>query len=94
VDKESIFSIYSEHVNAQRVAGWRRVGPDILEHRREGFVWDVNGRRYIDCYNSAGVFNVGRANHPYPSGFDRRGRHRRHAADELARQLSGEAAQK
>lgn len=63
VDKEKIFSIYSEHVNAKRVAGWRRVGLDILEHRREGcYVWDVDGRRYIDCYNSAGVFNVGRAN--------------------------------
>jgi len=63
VDKEKIFSLYADHVNSKRVAGWRRVGLDILEHRREGcYVWDVDGRRYIDCYNSAGVFNVGRAN--------------------------------
>jgi acetylornithine/succinyldiaminopimelate/putrescine aminotransferase len=63
VDKEKVLSIYAEHVNSKRVVGWRRVGLDILEHRREGcYVWDVDGRRYIDCYNSAGVFNLGRAN--------------------------------
>ena len=64
VDKEKIFSIISEHVNAKRVAGWRRASAwTSFEHRREGcYVWDVDGRRYIDCYNSAGVFNVGRAN--------------------------------
>jgi putrescine aminotransferase len=63
VDKEKIFSLYADHVNSKRVLGWRRVGLDILEHRREGcYVWDVDGKRYIDCYNSAGVFNLGRAN--------------------------------
>jgi putrescine aminotransferase len=63
VDKEKIFSLYADHVNNKRAVGWRRVGLDILEHRREGcYVWDVDGKRYIDCYNSAGVFNVGRAN--------------------------------
>jgi putrescine aminotransferase len=50
-------------MSSKRVLGWRRVGLDTLEHRREGcYVWDVDGKRYIDCYNSAGVFNVGRAN--------------------------------
>jgi len=63
VDKQKILSLYADHINSKRVVGWTRVGLDILEHRREGcYVWDTDGRRYIDCYNGAGVFNVGRAN--------------------------------
>ena len=63
VDKQKILSLYGEHINSKRVVGWNRVGLDILERRREGcYVWDADGRRYIDCYNGAGVFNVGRAN--------------------------------
>jgi len=62
-DKETILSLYSKHINSKRVAGWHRVGLDVVEHRREGcYIWDANGKRYIDCYNGAGVFNVGRAN--------------------------------
>jgi acetylornithine/succinyldiaminopimelate/putrescine aminotransferase len=61
--KDTILSLYSKHINSKRVTGWRRVGLDIVEHRREGcYIWDADGKRYIDCYNGAGVFNVGRAN--------------------------------
>lgn len=63
MNKEQIFSLYSEHLNGARVAAWQQVGLDILERRREGcYVWDANGNRYIECFNGAGVFNVGRAN--------------------------------
>ncbi len=39
----------------------RETGLDILECKREGpYVWDENGKRYIDCNCGAGTFNLGR----------------------------------
>ena len=37
------------------------LGFDFLEGRREGaYVWDRDGRRYLDAHCSAGTFNLGR----------------------------------
>jgi acetylornithine/succinyldiaminopimelate/putrescine aminotransferase len=42
----------------------KAAGLDIVEDRREGAsVWDITGRRYIDCTTGMGCFNVGRR-HP------------------------------
>ena len=63
LDKSTVFSLYARHINARRVSGWEEMGLAILEGRREGAcIWDVDGRRYIDCYSGAGSFNVGRRN--------------------------------
>jgi putrescine aminotransferase len=38
-------------------------GHDFLEDRREGSsVYDISGKRYLDCYTSGGMFNLGRRN--------------------------------
>ena len=41
----------------------RAAGLDIVEAQRSGpWVWDLDGRRFLDCFTSAGSFNVGRRN--------------------------------
>jgi putrescine aminotransferase len=41
----------------------REKGHDFLEGSREGsYVLDTDGTRYLDCYSSAGTFNLGRRN--------------------------------
>jgi len=54
---------YREHVNPFALRILKSAGLDIIEGRREGAsVWDVSGRRYVDCVTGAGIFNVGRRN--------------------------------
>ena len=39
----------------------KSLGHDITETRREGaYIFDANGKKYIDCISSAGIFNLGR----------------------------------
>ena len=45
------------------VAMIREKGHDFLEDSREGSsVYDTRGKRYLDCYTSGGMFNLGRKN--------------------------------
>jgi acetylornithine/succinyldiaminopimelate/putrescine aminotransferase len=51
------------YVNPQKVRVLRAAGLDIVEAERAGaWVWDSDGRRFLDCFTSAGSFNVGRRN--------------------------------
>jgi acetylornithine/succinyldiaminopimelate/putrescine aminotransferase len=62
-EKRQALAAYARYVNPQKVRVLKNAGLDIIEGRREGaFVWDMNGKRYIDCITSAGSFNVGRRN--------------------------------
>jgi len=51
---------YTRHVNPMKVRTLAHADLAIVEGRREG-VWveDLNGRRYLDCFSSAGSFNLG-----------------------------------
>lgn len=41
----------------------KSAGLDLVEDRRQGpYVWDISGKKYIDCLTGAGSFNVGRRN--------------------------------
>jgi 4-aminobutyrate aminotransferase-like enzyme len=61
--KEAAVADFARYVNPQKARILKNAGLDILECRREGVtVWDITGRRYIDCISSAGSFNVGRHN--------------------------------
>jgi len=54
---------YREHVNPFALRMLKNAGLDIIEGKREGAsVWDVSGRRFVDCVTGAGIFNVGRRN--------------------------------
>jgi putrescine aminotransferase len=54
---------FATYLNPQRVRVMRAAGLDIIEAQRSGpWVWDLDGRRFLDCFTSAGSFNVGRRN--------------------------------
>jgi putrescine aminotransferase len=61
--KKQALSDYSRYVNPQKARVLKNAGLDIIEGKREGAaVWDITGKKYIDCITSAGSFNVGRRN--------------------------------
>jgi len=55
---------FATFVNPQKVRVMKAAGLDIIEAERSGpWVWDLDGAKYLDCFTSAGSFNVGRR-HP------------------------------
>lgn len=62
--KEQSLEQFATFCNPQKVRVLRAAGLDVVEAQRSGpWVWDVDGRRLLDCFTSAGSFNVGRR-HP------------------------------
>ena len=62
--KEQALKDFANYVNPQKVRVMRAAGLDIIETQRSGpWVWDADGRKFLDCFTSAGSFNVGRR-HP------------------------------
>ncbi len=60
-DKQLALDQYSVHINPQKVRVLRAAGLDIIESQRDGvWVYDADGHRLLDCFTSAGSFNVGR----------------------------------
>ncbi len=63
VNREQILKDFAEHINPSRVRILKAAGLDLIEDRRQGpYVWDISGKKYIDCMTGAGSFNVGRRN--------------------------------
>jgi len=61
--KQQAIADFAAYVNPQKARVLKNAGLDIIEDRREGAeVWDITGKKYIDCITSAGSFNVGRRN--------------------------------
>jgi len=61
--KKQALKDFANHVNPQKARILKNSGLDIIEDKREGAaVWDITGKKYIDCITSAGSFNVGRRN--------------------------------
>ncbi len=51
---------FASFVSPGRVGVYRALGVDAVPGRREGvYVWDLDGKRYINCRSSGGVFNLG-----------------------------------
>jgi acetylornithine/succinyldiaminopimelate/putrescine aminotransferase len=62
--KRAALDQFATYLNPQKVRVMRAAGLDIIEAQRSGpWVWDLDGRRFLDCFTSAGSFNVGRR-HP------------------------------
>ena len=62
--KQAVLDQFATFLNPQKVRVMRAAGLDIIEGERSGpWVWDIDGTRYLDCFTSAGSFNVGRR-HP------------------------------
>ncbi|HLN05641.1 MAG TPA: aspartate aminotransferase family protein [Acidimicrobiales bacterium] len=64
VVKQHALEDFATYINPQKVRVLRAAGLDVIEAERSGaWVSDVEGRRFLDCFTSAGSFNVGRR-HP------------------------------
>jgi len=51
---------FEAFVSPGKVALYRALGFEAVPGRREGvYVWDLAGKRYINCRSSGGVFNLG-----------------------------------
>lgn len=59
--KRAALDEFATYLNPQKVRVMRAAGLDIVEDERSGvWVTDLDGRRFLDCFTSAGSFNVGR----------------------------------
>ena len=63
-ERATALADFGTYLNPQKVRVMRTAGLDLVEGERSGaWVWDVDGRRFLDCFTSAGSFNIGRR-HP------------------------------
>src|SRR5580692_1456187 len=61
--RAQILKDFAKHINPSKVRVLKSAGLDLIEDRREGpYVWDISGKKYLDCMTGAGSFNVGRRN--------------------------------
>jgi len=69
-EKEDLFGAAEKVFSKALVKMIREEGHGFLEAGRDGsFVLDAEGKRYLDCYTSAGSFNLGRKNPAIAAGF-------------------------
>ncbi|MCL6431094.1 MAG: aspartate aminotransferase family protein [Anaerolineae bacterium] len=58
--RERIIERFARHVSSGKAAFFAQAGIDFIFGRREGpYVWDLAGRRLLDCHCNGGVFNLG-----------------------------------
>jgi len=61
--KADITERFARHVSSGKVEFFRQFGVDLIFGKREGvYIWDIEGRRLIDCHCNGGVFNLGHRN--------------------------------
>jgi putrescine aminotransferase len=61
--KGAIIERFARHVSSGKAAFFAGAGIDFVFGRREGvYVWDLDGRRLIDCHCNGGVFDLGHRN--------------------------------
>jgi acetylornithine/succinyldiaminopimelate/putrescine aminotransferase len=54
------FELIAAHLSPHKAAAYRSFGIDLVQGRREGArVWDLEGRDYLNCRSSGGVFDFG-----------------------------------
>ncbi len=59
-EKSVITDRFAAHVSSGKVAFYERAGINFVLGKREGiYMWDVDGRRLINCHSNGGVFNLG-----------------------------------
>ncbi|HEX6583641.1 MAG TPA: aminotransferase class III-fold pyridoxal phosphate-dependent enzyme [Thermoleophilaceae bacterium] len=57
------FALIAHHLSPHKAKAFRALGIDVVQGRREGVrLWGLEGRDYINCRSSGGVFNFG--HHP------------------------------
>jgi putrescine aminotransferase len=54
------FDLFGRYVSAAKASALRALGLSIVQGRREGVrIWDLDGKAYINCRSSGGVFDFG-----------------------------------
>lgn len=62
--KQEALADFSKFISPMKARTMKAAGLDIIEDRRDGAcVWDITGKKYIDCQTGSGIMNVGRHNH-------------------------------
>ncbi|MFY9397070.1 MAG: hypothetical protein WAR22_01760, partial [Desulfomonilia bacterium] len=63
-ERDYIHYLFGRHISRGQVRYLRCAHLDIHERSRQGctVVDAVSGRKFFDCFSSAGCFNVGRGN--------------------------------
>lgn len=57
---EMITKRFADHVSSGKVAFYEQAGINFIMGKREGiYLWDIDGRRLLDCHSNGGVFNLG-----------------------------------
>ncbi|HET6954147.1 MAG TPA: aminotransferase class III-fold pyridoxal phosphate-dependent enzyme [Acidimicrobiales bacterium] len=57
---EAGLDLVAGHVSAAKVEAFRRLGLRIVQGRRQGVrIWDLDGKAYLNCRSSGGVFDFG-----------------------------------
>ena len=57
------FELIARHLSPHKAEAFRALGIDLVQGQREGVrIWDLDGRDYLNCRSSGGVFNLG--HHP------------------------------
>ena len=52
--------LVARHLSASRTEAFRSLGLHVVQGRREGArMWDLDGKSYLNCRSSGGVFNFG-----------------------------------
>jgi acetylornithine/succinyldiaminopimelate/putrescine aminotransferase len=60
MDNANGFDLIGRHLSPHKSRAYRSVGMDLVQDRREGVrVFDLEGRDFINCRSSGGVFNFG-----------------------------------
>jgi putrescine aminotransferase len=61
--KKQALADFTEYISPMKARTMKSAGLDIIEDRRDGAsVWDMTGKKYIDCQTGSGIMNVGRHN--------------------------------
>ncbi len=60
IPKKQTIADFAEYISPGKVKAYRMMGAEVVPARREGVrIWDVDGKAYINCRSSGGVFNLG-----------------------------------
>ncbi len=61
--KQTITDHFAAHVSSGKVEFYNQAGINFVLGKREGiYMWDLDGRRLINCHSNGGVFNLGHRN--------------------------------
>ena len=61
--KEEIISRFEKYVSSGKVEFFKSAGIDFVAGKREGiYLWDIDGKRLLNCHSNGGVFNLGHKN--------------------------------